>query len=243
MMLRKSTARSMTRIAQVVSVVSLAILVLAIVVPRREVAPPDTEPVETTSTQGNASPTAVAPPVQRVDWTVLTTSLQEIREPLATATAQNPIDEDPEDRLANNAGETSTSDEPRPQPAPPGWQYIGYAQSSAGAVSALVTINARQQFVRPGMTVESFRVAEVSTDRILLERDERRFEVKRTDPLPFDAAASTADARARARGEAARGRTARLEQQRMQDLEEMRQRRIDESRGEEFADERGTPNR
>ncbi len=241
MMLRRSTARSMTRIAQVVSVVSLALLAAAIILPQRTIELP--KPVDT-HTQVASQPTdqtTDTPAVPLSDWTVLATSLSEVREPLQSA-ASNATETTEETTTAQVTDPEGNPNEPRPNPAPPGWQYVGYAKTSDGGVSALVTINAKQTFVRPGMTLENFTVAEVTTERLLLERDDRRFEVKRVDPLPFDATMSAMNARTRS--ESARGRNARLEQQRMQQIEEARQRRLDEARDAgEIPDEGGNFNR
>lgn len=241
MLLRRSTARTLTRVAQVVSVVSLALLGATIMLPVR---PPEIPEVEVNLSAPSDLPVeddAGAPLVPRNDWTLLASSLSEIREPLLTAATTTAAATD-DDSTPDGAGAETDGDELLPNPAPPGWQYVGYAISPDGAVSALVTINANQQFVRPGMTLESFAIAEVTTERLLLERDDRRFEVKRVDPLPFDPAASAMNARAR--GESARGRTARLEQQRMQQLEETRRRRAEEARQSgEIPDEGERPNR
>lgn len=242
MLLRRSTARSLTRIAQVVSVVSLALLAATIVLPPRGIEPPPVEIETPTTPVASVEPEPTEPLVPRHDWSLLATSLSEIREPLLNASTTTASTETPEETLAQTGAGGGDGDELPPNPAPPGWQYIGYAKSVDGSVSALVTINAKQRFVRPGMTLESFAVAEVTTERLLLERDNRRFEVKRVDPLPFDPA--TADANARARGESSRGRTAQLERQRMQQLEEARQRRLEEARQNgEIPDEGGRINR
>lgn len=230
MSLHRSKARTLTHVAQIVGLLALAILIIVIIAPRMEVAPPvvegPTTSVPTTVTEQNGA----APAIPQNDWTMLTASLNQIREPMANVASAAT------DNEATEAPETASTDEPRPNPAPPGWQYVGYAQTPEGAISALVMVNSKQRFVREGRQIEGFSIVDITTSHLLIERDGRRFEVKRSEPAPFDARMATADARARAAGEAERGRTARMEQLQMQQLEEARRRRAAET-GELVLDE------
>lgn len=233
MPLTRTVIRTWTRLAKFAVLLAMALLVIAIIAPLGRVeAPADTSSPEQTSvveSPAAADQTGTPKEKDHPEWSNLASSLSAIRIP-------PPDDETPDapDTAVAAKPETSAEsvnpDDVPLSPAPPGWQYLGYAQNAGGAVSALVTINATQRFLRAGATVESFRILEIDTARLLLERDNQRFEVRLSRPLPFSVDTSTAQVRNRARNESAQARALEFERQSTQDLEALRQRRIDEMR-------------
>lgn len=229
MTLPRSVARRWTRIARVLSLVALALAAGVILAPREAVRAPEPLTAADVAAGPETAPAdaGASAGVSVFDWPALADSLALVRGPTASANepvvAETPAPADPEpepDSLRVAAG-----------PAPPGWQYVGYARDPHGAYTALITLNGRQKFLRPGDRYEEFLVSSVEADRIILERDNRRFEVARVAPLAFDAERAAMNAQNRLRNPAARSRAAQLEQEQMRALEEARRRAAFEQGG------------
>lgn len=219
--------------AQITTLLTLALLAVVMMAPRSAVKAPIVQlpPPPTMSngqpTQGEDAPKSTEPE----DWTTLAAALDASREPIAGATttvAAKP-DGSTTTTAQNNGVDSDNPDEPRPQPAPPGWQYLGYARFSDGRLAALVTINAVQRFVRTGMQFDAYLISRITPSRLLLERDNQRFEVVRSKPAPFSAGTAMASTPPLPGGASVQNRNAQLEQQRRQ-LEEQRNRRLQEAR-------------
>lgn len=222
MIIHRSAIRLWTHIAQFLCVLALAATAVAIMAPRRSVeAPTPTQQADSAgsdSAQADGMATddsqkAPASSIEQHDWTQLASVIDSIRKPIE-GQADSAATIASADAGAEKSADTApgSEDEPKPNPAPPGWRYVGYATTSGGGISALIDINSKQRFVTKGATVESFVVVQIDRQRLLIERDGRRFEVTLATPAPFDPMAVAAGARGRARMELERSRNARQQQ-------------------------------
>ncbi len=237
MSLHRQSARQLSRAAQITALAALALLAVVIMAPRKAVEAPVIElpPTQTPAdpNESQASSTSSSTPVQPQDWTMLSVALNAARDPIAGATGTTTASANTPGTTTTASGQTGDADpdnpdEPRPQPAPPGWQYLGYAKSGDGRLSALVTINNIQRFVRAGMQFDSYLISNITTTHVLLKRDDQRFEVVRSLPAPFSTSASRAASPALPGTAASLGQNINLEEQRLQ-LEAERNRRLREA--------------
>ena len=231
MTLTRSVARRWTRIARVSALGALLLAVVVILTPRAPVSAP--EPTPEAGAHPAAGPetaptdTGASAGVSVFDWLSLADSLSAVRGPMA-ASNEPVVADTPEPSAPETEPDTS---QVAAGPAPPGWQYVGFVRDAQGVYTALVTLNGKQKFLRPGDRHAEFQVSSVNADRLILERDSRRFEVARVAPLAFDAGRAAMNAQNRLRNPAARSRAAQLEQEQMRALEEARRRAAFEQGG------------
>lgn len=249
--LPRPTARRLTRTAQLATAGALAIALIVLFLPRHRPRVSEVEPAELPPASGGAAAAADADasPSPPADWTLVAADLSRVRMPLDDP-ADTAAAGQPDAALASGAADpaASTPDgapgSASAEPAPPGWQYIGFARDAVGAMSALVAVNGVQRFIRAGATTDSYSVESISPTAVLLARDDRHFEIKIKDPLPFNISAAHIAARATVRSAQVRGRNAQLEQQRRRDLEAQRARQGAGDPGQpEQSGEQGGPGR
>ena len=230
MPLPRTIARRWTYAAQGVSVLALVAGVGVILAPRARVAPPSVSaaPSATGVTEKDSSDASAGVPTP--DWGELAADLSKARTPLEDGAVLASAGGDAS--TPNSAAETAPgdADEIPAAPAPPGWQYLGYARDSDGSFAALVAVNGSQHFVRTGAELESFSVGAIEPHRLIIVREGRRFQVQRVEPLPFDPVTAEAGARTRIRDSQARGRVGQTAQRRARDIEAARQRRLQAAR-------------
>jgi hypothetical protein len=235
MSLHRQSARQLSRAAQITALAALALLAVVIMAPRKAIQapvielPPTQTPADTNKSQASSKSTQA--PAQPQDWTALTAALDAARVPIAGAATTASVNPTGATTTATNTGDPNSDDnpdEPRPQPAPPGWQYLGYAKVGDDRLSALVTINNIQRFVRAGMQFDSYLISDITTSHVLLKRDDQRFEVVRSKPAPFSTNASRGATPAVPGAASSQGQNVTLEEQRLQ-LEAERNRRLREA--------------
>ncbi|RMH28083.1 MAG: hypothetical protein D6693_04215 [Planctomycetota bacterium] len=223
----------MTRAAQLVAFVALISAAAALLLPRSRPTAPGPSAAPEASGVGVTPVADTEPPApEPEDWAALAETLGAVRTPLADPQGQvadtAPSGES-DQAQAEPADTIAAGSAPPTEPAPPGWQYVGYARDPSGAYIALLSFTGKQRFVRPGSTVDAFTVESIAPDAVIVTRDGRRFSMALASPGVYDPAAAV---RAQQRDAEVRGRNAQLEQQRLRDLEAERARRAAESSGQ-----------